>query len=150
MLIFYLFVWNCLQQHNLQLNKVERVERGEVTDKDKVTFQLSIEGTTDEDASVDLAEDLLEQEKSSTPRIPVPVALGITVGWIFACAGLFKIWEPDWTYAESCYFMFIRYSKINRISVLFYLTPNFYASVTRLLVTVVKKQSKYEVYALLN
>ncbi|VDD92485.1 unnamed protein product [Enterobius vermicularis] len=94
------------------MNKVERVERGEVTDKDKVTFQLSIEGTTDEDASVDLAEDLLEQEKSSTPRIPVPVALGITVGWIFACAGLFKIWEPDWTYAESCYFMFISLSTI--------------------------------------
>jgi hypothetical protein len=27
------------------------------------------------------------------PRMPVLVAIGITVGWIFVCAALFKIWE---------------------------------------------------------
>ncbi|EJD73808.1 hypothetical protein LOAG_18795 [Loa loa] len=46
------------------------------------------------------------------PRIPVLLAIGITFSWIFLCAGLFKIWEHDWTYAESCYFMFISLSTI--------------------------------------
>ncbi|VDN04228.1 unnamed protein product [Thelazia callipaeda] len=41
------------------------------------------------------------------PRIPVLIAISITISWIFLCAALFKIWEYDWTYAESCYFMFI-------------------------------------------
>lgn len=42
------------------------------------------------------------------PRMPVSVALTCTIGWIFICAALFKLWENDWTYSESLYFMFIR------------------------------------------
>uniref|UniRef100_A0A914W723 Potassium channel domain-containing protein n=1 Tax=Plectus sambesii TaxID=2011161 RepID=A0A914W723_9BILA len=62
-----------------------------------------------EDDVVDL-DDIVDREPP--PRIPVPVALGVTVGWIFFCAGLFCIWEHDWTYGEACYFFFISLSTI--------------------------------------
>ncbi|MFH4975314.1 hypothetical protein AB6A40_002023 [Gnathostoma spinigerum] len=66
------------------------------------------ETTKNEIASEEVASD----DNDSPPRMPVLVAIGVTVGWIFFCAGLFKIWENDWTYAESCYFMFISLSTI--------------------------------------
>lgn len=44
-------------------------------------------------------------------RMSVKVAVGITFGWIFFCAGLFKLWE-DWSYGESIYFMYISLSTI--------------------------------------
>ncbi|VIO87600.1 Uncharacterized protein BM_BM7381 [Brugia malayi] len=56
--------------------------------------------------------DDMELNDMAPPRIPVSLAVGITFSWIFLCAGLFKIWEHDWTYAESCYFMFISLSTI--------------------------------------
>ncbi|VDM07422.1 unnamed protein product [Wuchereria bancrofti] len=56
--------------------------------------------------------DDMELNDMARPRIPVLLAIGITFSWIFLCAGLFKIWERDWTYAESCYFMFISLSTI--------------------------------------
>ncbi|KAF1756892.1 hypothetical protein GCK72_013346 [Caenorhabditis remanei] len=56
-------------------------------------------------------EDIEDEEERAMPRMSVKVALGITVGWIFFCSGLFKLWE-DWTYGESCYFMFISLSTI--------------------------------------
>ncbi|CAD6193493.1 unnamed protein product [Caenorhabditis auriculariae] len=49
--------------------------------------------------------------ENMAPRMSVKVALGITIGWIFFCSALFKIWE-DWTYGESLYFMFISLSTI--------------------------------------
>ncbi|GMS96140.1 hypothetical protein PENTCL1PPCAC_18315 [Pristionchus entomophagus] len=52
-----------------------------------------------------------ELEEGKTPRMGVITALSITVGWIFLCAALFGIWE-DWSYGESCYFMFISLSTI--------------------------------------
>lgn len=57
-------------------------------------------------------DDMILNNPNQSLRIPVLLAIGITFGWIFLCAGLFKIWERNWTYAESCYFMFIRYSFI--------------------------------------
>ncbi|KAI1732722.1 ion channel domain-containing protein [Ditylenchus destructor] len=51
-------------------------------------------------------------DQKETPRMPVLVAISCTLGWIFLCAAMFKIWETDWTYAESCYFMFISLSTI--------------------------------------
>ncbi|KAH7729346.1 Protein TWK-8 a [Aphelenchoides avenae] len=71
----------------------------------------------DETESVDNAlilneeEELQPEEQAQPPRMPVLVAIGVTVSWIFICAALFKTWE-DWTYAESCYFMFISLSTI--------------------------------------
>uniref|UniRef100_A0A0N4Z3C6 Ion_trans_2 domain-containing protein n=1 Tax=Parastrongyloides trichosuri TaxID=131310 RepID=A0A0N4Z3C6_PARTI len=55
--------------------------------------------------------DEFDDEEISSPRMHVLVALTVTIGWIFLCALLFKLWE-DWTYAESCYFMFISLSTI--------------------------------------
>ena len=60
----------------------------------------------------DMQEDeMIEQQQHDAQNMPVTVALFITIGWIFFCAALFKIWE-DWTYAESWYFMFISMSTI--------------------------------------
>ncbi|KAF8375541.1 twk-8 [Pristionchus pacificus] len=52
-----------------------------------------------------------ELEEGKAPRMGVITALSITIGWIFLCAALFGIWE-DWSYGESCYFMFISLSTI--------------------------------------
>uniref|UniRef100_A0A0K0ELD6 Potassium channel domain-containing protein n=1 Tax=Strongyloides stercoralis TaxID=6248 RepID=A0A0K0ELD6_STRER len=54
----------------------------------------------------------LEDLELPPPRMHVMVALTVTIGWIFFCALLFKLWEKDWTYGESCYFMFISLSTI--------------------------------------
>jgi hypothetical protein len=59
----------------------------------------------------DETEDLVEEEDDSPPKIPVKVALTVTIGWIFACAAMFCIWE-DWTYGTSLYFFFISLSTI--------------------------------------
>lgn len=53
-------------------------------------------------------EEMLIEAATESPRMPVLVAISITVGWIFVCAALFRLWE-DWTYAESLYFVFIRW-----------------------------------------
>uniref|UniRef100_A0A0N5AM81 Ion_trans_2 domain-containing protein n=1 Tax=Syphacia muris TaxID=451379 RepID=A0A0N5AM81_9BILA len=99
-------------KHHDKNADIDKVEKGEGSQKEKVMFQLSVDGNTDDELSDDLAQELVTEEKSNIPRVPVPVALFITIGWIFACAGLFKAWESDWTYAESCYFMFISLSTI--------------------------------------
>nr|AXS78262.1 TWiK family of potassium channels protein 18 [Anisakis simplex] len=82
--------------------------------QDSVEFQLSIDAdevmTTDESNEVNLEQELVQP--GPPPRMPVMVAVGVTVGWIFFCAALFKVWEANWTYAESCYFMFISLSTI--------------------------------------
>lgn len=56
-----------------------------------------------------LDEELLEEKVKS---IPVWVALTVTIGWIFLCAGIFLIFEHDWTFWESTYFIFISLSTI--------------------------------------
>lgn len=32
-------------------------------------------------------------DEDSSRRMPVSIALTITIGWIFLCAGLFRLWE---------------------------------------------------------
>lgn len=96
-----------------QADQVDIMERGgqspPLSSTPQVEFQLSLDG--DELLTVESnEEDVSPIEKPGPPPpMPVTVAIGITVGWIFFCAGLFKIWEHEWTYAESCYFMFIRF-----------------------------------------
>ncbi|KAE9554750.1 hypothetical protein FO519_002011 [Halicephalobus sp. NKZ332] len=66
------------------------------------------------DDEVIIQEEIKENEmieQHDPQNMPVTVALFITIGWIFFCAALFKMWE-DWTYAESWYFMFISMSTI--------------------------------------
>ncbi|CEF60647.1 Potassium channel subfamily K member 18 [Strongyloides ratti] len=65
----------------------------------------------DDDLEIFDDEDL-EDLGAPPPRMHVMVALTVTIGWIFLCALLFKLWEKDWTYGESCYFMFISLSTI--------------------------------------
>ncbi|CAE46687.1 Potassium channel domain-containing protein [Caenorhabditis elegans] len=88
-----------------------------------VTLEAGTTGTTDAPEVSSLAselgsernesdyEDIEDEEERSMPRMSVKVALGITVGWIFFCSALFKLWE-DWSYGQSCYFMFISLSTI--------------------------------------
>lgn len=56
-------------------------------------------------------EELFEEEEEERPKIPVSVALFVTIGWIFACAALFCIWE-DWTYGNAIYFFVISLTTI--------------------------------------
>ncbi|KHN78716.1 TWiK family of potassium channels protein 18 [Toxocara canis] len=99
-----------------QFGELDAVERGEANattaPPPRVEFQLSLDG--DELLTVESTEEESSpiEEPGPPPRMPVTVATGTTVGWIFFCAALFKTWEHDWTYAESCYFMFISLSTI--------------------------------------
>jgi len=80
-----------------------------------VEFESSIvdeQRSTSEERSYDEQDELLASQKEPTPRMPVMVALFCTLGWIFFCAAIFKIWESEWSYAESCYFIFISFSTI--------------------------------------
>lgn len=122
-----------LQQKDLDLPQLESsrtlistgtgaeiwTERGDNNEAKKIQFQLSVEATEESANSVKGEElttlsmdDVEPISPGPPPRMPVLVAIAITVSWIFLCAGLFKIWEHDWTYAESCYFMFISLSTI--------------------------------------
>ena len=56
-------------------------------------------------------EELLEEEEEERLKIPVSVALFVTIGWIFVCAALFCIWE-DWTYGTAIYFFVISLTTI--------------------------------------
>ncbi|GMR40642.1 hypothetical protein PMAYCL1PPCAC_10837, partial [Pristionchus mayeri] len=55
-------------------------------------------------------EEELEEIESRT--IPVSLALGLCIGWVSACAGLFLIWESEWSYFDSLYFFCISLSTI--------------------------------------
>lgn len=72
---------------------------------------VEVSSVTSELGSEHNESDIEEELEELTPRMSVKVALGITIGWIFFCSSLFRIWE-DWTYGESCYFMFISLSTI--------------------------------------
>ncbi|GMT17713.1 hypothetical protein PFISCL1PPCAC_9010, partial [Pristionchus fissidentatus] len=55
-------------------------------------------------------EEELEEMESRT--IPVSLALGLCIGWVSGCAGLFLIWESEWSYFDSLYFFCISLSTI--------------------------------------
>uniref|UniRef100_A0A915PNV9 Potassium channel domain-containing protein n=1 Tax=Setaria digitata TaxID=48799 RepID=A0A915PNV9_9BILA len=116
-----------IQQSNIDLGQVENgiligagknniENRNENYDNHsgKPKFEIGDEviedSIKDEEAMLNYDSTMLTN--NTPPRIPVFLAIGITFSWIFLCAGLFKIWERDWTYAESCYFMFISLSTI--------------------------------------
>uniref|UniRef100_A0A0K0FWY9 Potassium channel subfamily K member 18 (inferred by orthology to a human protein) n=1 Tax=Strongyloides venezuelensis TaxID=75913 RepID=A0A0K0FWY9_STRVS len=44
--------------------------------------------------------------------MPIIVAIGIVVAWIFICSATFCIWERDWDYFVAFYFFFISLSTI--------------------------------------
>lgn len=69
-----------------------------------------IEGSDEKDEELEEEDEKEIDEKIMS--IPVPVALFVTIGWIFLCAGLFCIWETEWTYFTSVYFIFISFSTI--------------------------------------
>uniref|UniRef100_A0A158P7R5 Ion_trans_2 domain-containing protein n=1 Tax=Angiostrongylus cantonensis TaxID=6313 RepID=A0A158P7R5_ANGCA len=81
------------------------VKRGEVHPS------VELSSLASEAGSLPSLSDVNEVDEKQTPRMSVKVALCITIGWIFFCSGLFRLWE-DWTYAESCYFMYISLSTI--------------------------------------
>uniref|UniRef100_A0A0R3S6H0 Ion_trans_2 domain-containing protein n=1 Tax=Elaeophora elaphi TaxID=1147741 RepID=A0A0R3S6H0_9BILA len=84
-----------------------------------IVFHASLQifdWTKEDDARMMVVNDMISNKSERPSRIPVLLAIGITFSWIFLCAGLFKIWERDWTYAESCYFMFIRQIHLRSLS----------------------------------
>ncbi|OZC09088.1 Ion channel [Onchocerca flexuosa] len=105
-----LFVNRRSQQSN---TNVARLESGRLnTSKNNTEHESGNQDYADsikeEEAKMVNYDDAILSDCDRPPRIPVFMAIGTTFGWIFLCAGVFKIWERDWTYAESCYFMFIR------------------------------------------
>lgn len=92
-----------LKQQQLKTTSFETIQ--EENKKDIVNCELD---DKNEKIDQEYDEDLVSVEQSEPPpRMHVLVAVTCTLSWIFFCAALFKIWE-EWTYAESCYFMFIR------------------------------------------
>lgn len=51
-------------------------------------------------------------EKQSDGNPPVLAAVIATIGWLFVSAGIFCIWETNWTFWTSFYFVFISVSTI--------------------------------------
>uniref|UniRef100_A0A1I7XRS3 Ion_trans_2 domain-containing protein n=1 Tax=Heterorhabditis bacteriophora TaxID=37862 RepID=A0A1I7XRS3_HETBA len=82
--------------------KMDMVERGD-------TVVIEASSIASEAGSIHSVNELELNEKP--PRMSVKVALGITIGWIFFCSALFRLWE-NWSYGESCYFMYISLSTI--------------------------------------
>uniref|UniRef100_A0A0K0EMJ2 Potassium channel domain-containing protein n=1 Tax=Strongyloides stercoralis TaxID=6248 RepID=A0A0K0EMJ2_STRER len=71
-------------------------------------FRYFTKQTMDEIKKLD-AEDKLYLEVFDMPII---VAIGIVVAWIFICSATFCIWERDWDYFVAFYFFFISLSTI--------------------------------------
>ncbi|KAF8357708.1 twk-31 [Pristionchus pacificus] len=53
-----------------------------------------------------------ELEEIESRTIPVWLALGLCLVWVSGCAGLFLIWEYEWSYFDSLYFFCISLSTI--------------------------------------
>ncbi|PAV74310.1 hypothetical protein WR25_23559 [Diploscapter pachys] len=89
--------------------KTEEAKADELVALERGELNNEVSSLASEIGSEHLDDELDDEEKE--PRMSVKVALSITIGWIFFCSSLFKLWE-DWTYGESCYFMFISLSTI--------------------------------------
>ncbi|ETN74440.1 Ion channel [Necator americanus] len=100
----YLGVFRVCAKRIQKADEVDMVERGE-------THTGEISSLASEIGSLPSIGDIEEPGEPKLPRMSVKVALGITISWIFFCSALFGLWE-DWTYAESCYFMYISLSTI--------------------------------------
>ncbi|XGW31966.1 hypothetical protein V3C99_010273 [Haemonchus contortus] len=92
------------QRKNSKLDEMDTIERGEAHTVDASSMHSEF-------GSLPSIGEIEDEDEQKTPRMSVKVALGITIGWIFFCSALFRLWE-DWTYAESCYFMYISLSTI--------------------------------------
>lgn len=71
------------------------------------SLDTNVAASEEATSEVVLAEEAKVYEDFKT--IPVSVALGVTIGWIFFCAGLFCIWEKNWSYWKAVYFIFISF-----------------------------------------
>ena len=47
-----------------------------------------------------------DDETDRLSEFPLGIALGVTLGWVFLCAGVFCQWETDWDYFTAFYFFF--------------------------------------------
>ncbi|MCP9265621.1 BMA-TWK-8 [Dirofilaria immitis] len=118
-----------IQQNNFNMSNLSQLEKGHLsTDTSNNNIDHENENNDDGSRKPKFQLDEIKEEKEEAKmanhdamilnnydppaRIPVLMAIGTTFSWIFVCAGLFKMWEHDWTYAESCYFMFISLSTI--------------------------------------
>ncbi|EYB93938.1 hypothetical protein Y032_0177g591 [Ancylostoma ceylanicum] len=99
----YLGVLRICGKREQKADEVDMVERGETG--------LEVSSLASELGSLPSIGEVEEEEERKQPRMSVKVALGITIGWIFFCSALFRLWE-DWSYGESCYFMYISLSTI--------------------------------------
>uniref|UniRef100_A0A1I7X1A5 Ion_trans_2 domain-containing protein n=1 Tax=Heterorhabditis bacteriophora TaxID=37862 RepID=A0A1I7X1A5_HETBA len=77
--------------------------------------QISVQHLEDGKLDVMKLDEIEEYEIDQKPEsktIPIWLALLTCISWICACAGLFMIWEKQWTFFTSLYFFFISLSTI--------------------------------------
>ncbi|WKY05317.1 hypothetical protein Q1695_005936 [Nippostrongylus brasiliensis] len=96
-------VFRICSRREHKLDQLDMLERAEAPP--------DVSSLASEIGSLPSIRDIEDEEDEKVPRMSVKVALGITIGWIFFCSALFRLWE-DWTYGESCYFMYISLSTI--------------------------------------
>lgn len=64
-------------------------------------------------------DDRLKMEPEDEKEAPVLGALILTVAWLFACAGLFCVWE-NWSYFTSFYFFFVSLSTVGEYNIIYF------------------------------
>nr|CAD2178140.1 unnamed protein product [Meloidogyne enterolobii] len=104
---------NCEENTGQKFSLPTLKEENTLTESEELVKEVKEGSEVDEDegggASVDWEDEEEERQEEVTeaPRMPVIVAVTCTFAWIFLCAGLFRLWEHQWTYGDSLYFMFI-------------------------------------------
>uniref|UniRef100_A0A915P8T5 Potassium channel domain-containing protein n=1 Tax=Meloidogyne floridensis TaxID=298350 RepID=A0A915P8T5_9BILA len=104
---------NCEENTGQKFSLPTLKEENTLTESEELVREVKEGSEIDEDegggASVDWEDEEEERQEEVTeaPRMPVIVAVTCTFAWIFLCAGLFRLWEHQWTYGDSLYFMFI-------------------------------------------
>uniref|UniRef100_A0A915MRZ6 Potassium channel domain-containing protein n=1 Tax=Meloidogyne javanica TaxID=6303 RepID=A0A915MRZ6_MELJA len=104
---------NCEENTGQKFSLPTLKEENTLTESEELVKEVKEGSEIDEDegggASVDWEDEEEERQEEVTeaPRMPVIVAVTCTFAWIFLCAGLFRLWEHQWTYGDSLYFMFI-------------------------------------------
>ncbi|CAK5087012.1 unnamed protein product [Meloidogyne enterolobii] len=104
---------NCEDNTGQKFSLPTLKEENTLTESEEMVKEVKDGSEVDEDegggASVDWEDEEEERQEEVTeaPRMPVIVAVTCTFAWIFLCAGLFRLWEHQWTYGDSLYFMFI-------------------------------------------
>ncbi len=57
----------------------------------------------------------INSEEAEEFNLPIPIAIGLFIGWLVICAAIFCSWETRWSYFTAFYFFFISLSTIGTV-----------------------------------